>query len=63
VGMKADVVVFNAATVSDKAEFERPHQYSVGFSDVMVNGKPVLLGGKVTTARPGAVLYGPGRVK
>ncbi len=63
VGMKADVVVFDVETVGDKAEFERPHQYSVGVSDVVVNGKPVLVGGKVTAARPGAVLYGPGRAR
>ena len=59
VGMKADVVVFDPATVADKAEFERPHQYSVGFEDVVVNGKAVLLKGVGTAARPGQVIYGP----
>ncbi len=63
VGMKADMVVFDPATVGDKATFEKPHQYSIGFSDVVVNGKPVLLSGKVTSARPGAVLYGPGKAR
>src|SRR6202043_3060306 len=43
-GMKADVVVFDPAKVGDKAEFEKPHQYSVGVRDVMVNGKWVLRG-------------------
>ncbi len=60
VGMKADLVVFDPETVADRAEFAKPHQYSVGFEDVVVNGKPVLLKGVVTAARPGKVLYGPG---
>jgi N-acyl-D-amino-acid deacylase len=60
-GMKADVVVFNPATVADMSTFEKPHQYSVGFEDVMVNGKFVLKAGKVTTERPGRVLYGPAK--
>jgi dihydroorotase/N-acyl-D-amino-acid deacylase len=59
-GMKADIVVFDPATVADKATFEEPHQYSVGFQHVVVNGKLVLRDGKVTEARPGRVLYGPG---
>ncbi len=58
-GMKADIVVFDPATVADKATFEKPHQYSVGFRDVVVNGKLVLRNGKVTAERPGQVLYGP----
>jgi N-acyl-D-aspartate/D-glutamate deacylase len=59
-GMKADLVVFDPATVADKATFENPHQYSVGFRDVVVNGKFALRDGKVTAERPGQVLYGPG---
>jgi dihydroorotase/N-acyl-D-amino-acid deacylase len=58
-GMKADVVVFDPAKVGDKAEFEKPHRYSVGVRDVMVNGKWVLRGDAVTSERPGRVLYGP----
>jgi dihydroorotase/N-acyl-D-amino-acid deacylase len=58
-GMKADIVVFDAATISDKATFEKPHQYSVGVRDVIVNGRPAMLGGKVTADRPGRILYGP----
>ena len=60
-GMKADVVVFDAATVADKSTFDQPHQYSVGFEDVLVNGKLVVKAGKVTAERPGRVLYGPGK--
>lgn len=61
VGMKADIAVFNPDTVIDKSEFGNPHQYAEGFRHVLVNGKPVLLDGKMTGARPGQVLYGPAR--
>lgn len=60
-GMKADVVVFDAATVADKADFARPHQYAVGFKHVVINGKPVILDGAMTAERPGRVLYGPAK--
>jgi N-acyl-D-amino-acid deacylase len=60
-GMKADLVVFDAATVSDRSTFEKPHQYSVGFEDVLVNGKFALKAGTVTTERPGRVIYGPAK--
>ena len=58
-GMKADVVLFDAATVADRSQFDKPHQYSVGFRDVIVNGKLALHDDAVTTERPGRVLYGP----
>jgi N-acyl-D-amino-acid deacylase len=58
-GMKADVVVFDPATVADRATYEQPHQYSVGFREVVVNGKLALHEGKVTAERPGKVLLGP----
>lgn len=59
-GMKADVAVFDPAVAGDKATFAAPHQYAVGFRHVFVNGKAVILDGKVTAARPGAILMGPG---
>ncbi len=59
-GMKADVAVFDAQTVIDRSEFGKPHQYSEGFSHVVVNGTPVLVDGKMQAARPGRALYGPG---
>lgn len=55
-GMKADVVIFDPATIADKATFENPHQYAEGVSHVMVNGVMVLDEGKMTEARPGVVL-------
>jgi N-acyl-D-aspartate/D-glutamate deacylase len=60
-GMKADVVIFDPATASDRATYDKPHQYSVGFRDVIVNGKFALRDGKVTEERPGRVLYGPAK--
>jgi N-acyl-D-aspartate/D-glutamate deacylase len=57
-GMKADLAVFDPATVRDRATFERPHQYAEGVSLVVVNGEIVLEGETVTAARPGRVLRG-----
>ena len=61
-GMAADITVFDPATVADKATFEQPHQPSVGFAYVFVNGQRVLDHGKLTAARPGRGLRGPGYV-
>lgn len=58
-GIKADVVIFDPATVADKAEFGKPHQYAIGFSHVIVNGQFVIDDGRVTEHSPGRVLYGP----
>ncbi|HXS97735.1 MAG TPA: D-aminoacylase [Candidatus Limnocylindrales bacterium] len=55
-GMKADIVVFDPAEIGDRATYEKPHQYSVGVRDVLVNGKLVLHDGKVTAERSGRVL-------
>jgi len=60
-GMKADLVIFDPAKVADKAEYDKPHQYSVGFRDVMVNGVFALRNDAVTAERPGRVLYGPAK--
>jgi N-acyl-D-aspartate/D-glutamate deacylase len=60
-GMAADVTVFNAATIIDNATYEKPHQYASGVEYVIVNGKVVLNKGQHTGARPGAILYGPGK--
>ena len=60
-GMAADLVIFDEATVSDRATFAEPHQYAVGFEAVLVNGAVVYEGGRMTGARPGAALRGAGR--
>lgn len=59
-GMAADITVFDPGTVADRATFEQPHQPSVGFVYVFVNGVKVLDHGKLTAARPGRGLRGPG---
>jgi len=60
-GYFADVVVFNPATIQDHATFEEPHQYSTGVQQVFVNGVQVLKDNEHTGAKPGRVVYGPGR--
>jgi N-acyl-D-amino-acid deacylase len=60
-GMKADIAIFDPATVRDTATFERPHQYAEGVVFVIVNGQVTFEGGKMTAARPGRVLYGPSK--
>jgi N-acyl-D-amino-acid deacylase len=59
-GMWADVVVFDPAAIRDAATFENPNQLSVGMEYVLVNGVPVIDGGKMTNALPGKALRGPG---
>lgn len=56
-GMKADIAVFNPATIIDKATFEKPHQYADGVSAVIVNGQVTLDGGRMTGARAGRTLH------
>jgi N-acyl-D-amino-acid deacylase len=62
-GMFADVVVFDPATIADRATFEKPHQYTVGMKHVFVNGVQVLKDGEHTGAKPGRALAGPGKLK
>ena len=49
VGADADIVVFDLATVSDKATYAMPAQTSVGFDYVIVNGVPLVEKGKLNT--------------
>jgi N-acyl-D-amino-acid deacylase len=62
-GMFADVVVFDPATISDRATFEKPHQYAVGVKHVFVNGVQVIKDGDHTGAKPGRALWGAGKTK
>ena len=60
VGNYADIVVFDAATVTDHATYEKPHQYATGVTDVWVNGVQVLKNNEHTGASPGRFIKGPG---
>jgi len=60
-GIKADIAVFDPARVRDMATYEKPHQYAEGFAYVLVNGQIVYENGAMTSARPGRVIYGPGK--
>ena len=44
-GNFADVVVFDAETIVDKATYTDPHQFTEGIEHVLVNGVPIISGG------------------
>lgn len=58
-GLDADLVVFDPATVSDRATFDEPHQYPDGIKHVLVNGELVVSGGNHLGTLPGHVLSRP----
>ena len=55
-GFAADIVIFDLATIRDKATFFEPHQHSEGIDYVFINGTAVVDAGKLTQATPGKVL-------
>jgi N-acyl-D-amino-acid deacylase len=59
-GHYADIVIFDPATIADRATFAEPHQYATGVSQVWVNGAQVLRDGEPTGAAAGRVVRGPG---
>jgi N-acyl-D-amino-acid deacylase len=59
-GMAADLVAFDPEKVRDVSTYTDPLHYSEGIPYVAVNGQLVVDGGKITDARPGRPLYGPG---
>jgi N-acyl-D-amino-acid deacylase len=59
-GMAADLVAFDPQTVRDVSTYTDPLHYSAGIPFVAVNGQLVVDDGKITGARPGRPLYGPG---
>src|SRR3954463_3037116 len=58
-GLKADIAIFDPATIRDTATFERPHQYAEGVAVVVVNGQIAFENGAMTAVRPGRILLGP----
>ena len=55
-GAWADLVLFDGATVADRATFTDSHQFPVGIPYVLVNGALVIADGRHTGALPGRVL-------
>ena len=62
-GMFADITIFDADQIADRADYVDPHRYSIGIHHVIVNGVPVIHEGSVTGAKPGHVLKGPARIR
>ena len=60
-GHWADIVIFDADRIADTATYENPKQYPKGIDYVLVNGMVVVENGDHTGARPGRVIYGPGK--
>jgi len=56
---RADVVIFDPTTISDRATFDDSHRLSTGVRDVWVNGRPVLRNGQHTGATPGRFVRPP----
>jgi N-acyl-D-aspartate/D-glutamate deacylase len=60
-GLWADAVIFDYATLQDRATYDDPRASPAGIDYVIVNGLITIDHGKHTGARAGKVLYGPGR--
>jgi N-acyl-D-aspartate/D-glutamate deacylase len=58
-GMDADITLFDPTPVADRATFQNPKQTSAGIPYVLVNGTPVIDGGKlVEGVHPGQPIRG-----
>ena len=55
-GYKADLVLFDPATIIDRSTFQEPQLTSEGVKRVFVNGEEVWADEKVTGNRPGKAL-------
>jgi N-acyl-D-amino-acid deacylase len=56
---RADVVVFDPATIAERGEYGSPHAYPDGIETVVVNGQLAVAEGETCAARAGMVLRGP----
>jgi N-acyl-D-amino-acid deacylase len=59
-GLAADLVIFDDRTVADRATFQQPKQFPIGFDYVLVNGETAVEDGRQTGARAGRILRGRG---
>ena len=55
-GYFADLVLFDPATIVDRADFGSPKQPAAGIDQVLVNGEPVWRDGSTTGRRPGRAI-------
>jgi N-acyl-D-aspartate/D-glutamate deacylase len=60
-GCWADVVIFDFDKIQDQATYKYPFKTPTGIDYVLVNGQVVVEHGKHTGAKPGMVIYGPGK--
>lgn len=61
-GAFADLVIFDPDKVNDPATYDDPHHFAEGFTDVIVNGVPVIRSGELTGSRSGQALRADGSV-
>jgi N-acyl-D-aspartate/D-glutamate deacylase len=63
-GADADIVVFDAAAISDRSTFQKPMEPSVGVHYLVVGGTVLVDNGKIVPdVFPGRALLGPGKPK
>jgi len=55
-GMRADIAIFDPATIIDRSDWDYPQRFADGVVHVLVNGVPVLRDGAMTGAAPGEVV-------
>ena len=55
-GARADVAIFDPATIIDRSDWDHPQRFSVGVIHVLVNGVRVLRDGEMTGEAPGEVV-------
>jgi N-acyl-D-amino-acid deacylase len=58
-GNFADIVIFDAARITDNATYTDPHHYSTGVIHLFVNGQQVMRDGTLTGVRPGVPIRRP----
>jgi N-acyl-D-amino-acid deacylase len=55
-GLRANLTVLDPRTVADTADYAEPVRFPEGIPHVLVAGEPVVRGGEMTGARPGATI-------
>ena len=55
-GLKADIVVFDPKSISDRSTFTDPHHYSTGISWILINGQVAVQNGETTQQTAGKLI-------